>query len=329
MSTGKLILILALWLMYVVLFLRAMLQKRGPEHLRLRVWTQFFLSCLAFTFTGQDTEIWADAFFDHLPVSIYVKFFCMIQIAHLYHGMTYTIMPLSQARVNALRHLHRTAILVGLVSFLAFILFDYRPDLSFRYEVNAARDVVLALYIILSLLPTTLFLRRNERVETMRLKHGLSILFCITYLIITGTSLISLLVVRLNLMDIELLLPWFLPFTYVLYALFLLLLLPHRWIVVLLIPGRLWTYRRLRRLQRTVAHFAHIQIDDMSTRWRGSSLFELELLIYQVTISILDHIPLMENRSQEIAFYPALAQLAQADLTYPALVKALVAVRFD
>jgi hypothetical protein len=329
MSTGKLILVIALWLLYGVLFLRTMIQKRGPQHLRLLVWTQFFLSCLTFTFTGQDTEIWADAFFDYLPVSVYVKFFCMIQIAHLYHGMIYTIKPLSPARVQGLQHLHRAALVIGAVSFLWMVISGYRPDLSFRYEVNAARDVVVSLYIIVSLLPTTLFLRQHEQIATMRLKHSVSILFCWTYLLVTATSLISLIVVRFKLADIDLLLPWFLPLTYVLYALFLIALMPHRWIVVLLIPGRLRTYWRLCQLQRAIARFTYVQAPDVNHPWKSTSLFELELAIYQVTISILDHIPLLEKRAEAISFYPALAQLSQADLTYPALVKELVAVRFE
>jgi hypothetical protein len=76
-SAPKLISICVLWSIYIGLLVRMFIRHRGTSEFRGVVWRLFFLACVAFTFSGLDVEQVADAAFNGLPVSIYIKYFAL------------------------------------------------------------------------------------------------------------------------------------------------------------------------------------------------------------------------------------------------------------
>ena len=329
MSGLKLALVLLLWTIYVGRFLQAILQRRGDDQFRIVVWWMFFLACLAFTFTGREVEEATDQLFGGLPVSIYIKFFAMIQIAYLYYRLMHTVNPLPATTFQLLRWLNRISIGTGIVSFAMFLLLDMRSNPDTRYYVSAARDSIVAVYMLFGIIPINLYLFKQEAVPTMRVKHVLNTLLCITYLLITLSSLVSLVIVNFHLGNIEQLLPIFLPLTYLVFVFFLSALLPHRWIAVLLFPARLYTYLRLRRLQHDVQRLTKVRYHFEEMPVRLLSLGELEFAIYQTVIFILDHAALMHPSSEKHHLSRQLAEFLEQEMSYPALVKGMARLKYD
>lgn len=329
MSGLKLILVLFLWTIYVGRLLQAILQRRGDDQFRNVIWWMFFLACLAFTFTGRQVEEATDQLFGGLPVSIYIKYFAMIQIAYLYYRLIHTVNPLPSKTFQMLRWLNPISIGTGIVSFAVILLLDIRSNPDTRYYVSAARDSIVAVYMLFGIIPINLYLFKQETVPTMRIKHALNTLLCITYMLIALSSLVSLVVVIFRLGNMEPLLSIFLPLTYLVFVFFLSALVPHRWIAVLLFPARLYTYLRLRRLQRDVQQLTKVRYHFEEIPVRLLSLGELEFAIYQTVIFILDHAALMHPSSEEHHLSRRLAEFLEQEMGYPALVKGMIRLKYD
>lgn len=329
MSGLKLLLVIVLWVVYAGTLTRALIQRRSDNEFRIVVWGMFFLACLAFTFTGQEVEQATDQFFGGLPVSIYIKYFALTHGVHLYCSLLHRVKPLSERTFRALRWLNRTALAAGVGSFILLVLFDVRDHPDVRYYVSAARDVIVALYMLLTIIPRNFTLFKAETVPTMQIKHVLNTLLCVTHVLIAVTSLISLVVIMFDLADINRLLPIFLPLTYLVYLFFLSALMPHRWTAVLLFPARLYTYWRLLRLQQEVQRLTQVNFHFDSLSIRFSAPSELEFAIYKTVIFILDHAVLMQNNADENHLSNRLTRFLQTERTYPTLVKGLVKLSYD
>lgn len=329
MSIGKFALVILMWMLYATMLIRVFAKKKGNQQVRFWVWVMFFLACLAFTFTGPEIEHYTDRKFGGLPVSTFVKFFSLTQMAHLYYLITRAVTPAPSRLFQWLKWLSPLSLIGGVASFSLLVLLDIRNEPNIRYYVSAARDIVVALYMIVGIIPANLYMRRNEAVPTMRVKHLLNTLLCCTYVLVAVSSAFSLVIVIFEMGDIETFLPLFLPLTYACYFFFLTALVPHRWIAVLLIPVRLRTYFRLRRLQREVARLAQAQTNYDQVTLNILSLGELELAIYQAVIFILDHFTLISPKAGSRDLYEQLSTVVRSDLSYAALVEELAALYDD
>jgi hypothetical protein len=316
MSTPKLLLVMLLWAVYIVQFVRVFRQQRGNPQFRFTVWWMFFLACVAFTFTGKDVEEATDALFRGLPISLYIKYFAMTQGIRLYFDLLHSVHPLPTQTFHRLHWLHSVSLWGGILSFIIVALLDVGTHPEIRYYVNAARDVVVAVYLLMGLIPVNRYLIGQETVPTMRFKLALNLLFCITYVTVAMSSLISLVVVMFRLGDVERLLPLFLPLTYVVYALFLAALVPHRWIAVLLFPGRLYTYSRLQKLCHVLQLHTGTAVPFKPMPVRVLSLGALEIAIYQTMIVIFDLIAQMRDEGHHDPLVQQLIQFTAVDHDY-------------
>lgn len=328
-SAPKLIAIGLLWSIYIGLLARTLIRHRGTSEFRGAVWGMFFLACVAFTFSGVDVEQAADSAFNGLPVSIYIKYFTLTYGVYLHCSLLHKVKPFSAGMFRAMNWLNRTALAAGGISFALLVVFDLYDHPDLRYYVNAGRDLIVALYMLVILIPSNLSLFKAEAVPTMRVKFALNTLFCATYVLVALSSLISLVVVLFDLTDINLLLPIFLPLTYLVYGLFVLALLPHRWISFLLFPVRLYTYWRLQRVRREVQRLTQIRLDFDLFPAHLSSPAELEFAIYQTVIFILDHAELIPANADQNYLANRLAQFLQVERPYPMLVRGLVRLADD
>jgi hypothetical protein len=329
MSGVKLILVILLWTIYGLGLMRALIQQRGDAQSRLAIWAMFFCACLAFTFTGQEVEEQVDLFFGGLPVSIYIKYFALTQGIHMYCVLLHRVDPLSNRALQALRTLNRVGLVLGISSFILIMFLDIRYQPDTRYYVSAARDAIVAIYMFTAIIPRTIAMFHIETVPTMRIKHLIYTLFSLTYVLVAGSSLISLFVLLIDLYPVDRLLPVFLPLTYVTYGFFICALLPHRWIAILLYPARLYTYLRLRRVRRDVQALTPVKVplQPVSNQWL--SLGGLEFAIYQTVIAILDYAPLLDHSTDDKHLASRLNDLLRRELTYPMIVKGLTRLRYD
>jgi hypothetical protein len=305
-----------LWAVYIVQFVRVFRQQRGNPQFRFAVWWMFFLACVAFTFTGKDVEETTDALFGGMPISLYIKYFAMTQGIRLYFDLLHSVHPLPTQIFHRLRWLHPLSLWGGVVTFIMVALLDIRAHPEMRYYVNAARDMVVAVYLLMGLIPVNRYLIVQETVPTMRFKLALNLLFCITYVTVAVSSLVSLIVVMFSLGDVERLLPLFLPLTYIVYALFLAALVPHRWIAVLLFPARLYMYSRLQKLLHTLQLHTGMAAPFKPMPVRVLSLGALEIAIYQTMIAIFDLAAQMRDDVHHEPLIQKLVQFTAVDHDY-------------
>jgi hypothetical protein len=329
MNPGKLLLVMLLWALYAAMLIRALVKKQGDQQSRLLVWTMLFFVCVAFTFSGREIELYLDPSFGGFPVTLYIKFFSLTQLAHFYYLITQAVYPAPSQRIQWLQWLGPLTIMGGIVSFGLLVLLDVRNQSDIRYYVNAVRDIIIVLYMVVGIIPTNHYMWHKETVPTMRVKHVLNSLLCYTYLLLALSSLISVVVVAFELAEIEALLPLFLPLTYICYFFVLTAMVPHRWIAVFLIPARLQTYFRLRRLQQEVARLAEVHTDNGRGDLNLLAFDNLELAIYQSIIFILDHFTLIKPATDGNPLYNRLSAVLHSDLSYTALVEEMAALGDD
>ncbi len=74
----KHIVILITWAIFFVTFVRAVRKGKVFHSSEWRIWLQFFLSILAFSFWGEAAEASLDHHFGNLPVALYLKYVCLI-----------------------------------------------------------------------------------------------------------------------------------------------------------------------------------------------------------------------------------------------------------
>jgi hypothetical protein len=114
----------------------------------------------------------------------------------------------------------------------------------------------MLLFSVIMFVPAGLFLFKRERVLPMRFKNGVITVFFSLYSVYSvGSVLIGLLLpFDRTLGDrIAIILQ---PLNYVFLPMLMVMLVPHRWLLFAFYPARLYTYHRLRRLEKTVARMA-------------------------------------------------------------------------
>jgi hypothetical protein len=325
----NLALIVLLWGIYLLMLARALIQRRGSTEFRVTVWMMFFCVCLVLTLSGKSAEMALDHLVAGLPISVYLKYFALTQFAYLYFLLLHAYKPVAPVTFSLLRGLNRIALACGAISFILLVLLGVRQHPDVRYVVNAARDAVAAVFILIAILPRHLEMLRLETVPTMRIKHILYCMLCVAFGLATLTSLIALVSVVFDLGDVEQLLPIFQPLTYVTYLLFLFSLVPHRWTVVLLFPTRLHAYWRLRRLQRAVETLAQRRVHFDPVPVHRLSMSGLEFAIYHTVIAILDHAAHLPETAPRSKLTHDLMRFLQTKMDYPAIVSGLMRLRYD
>lgn len=321
-STLRLTLVTLLWLTFGLLSLRLTRLEPGQMRIRLRLWQLYLIGCLVFSVTGEAAEQQVDAVFGGIPVSLYIKYFGMVEMSARYYQIVGPAAPRPVSIQCLLRGLYPLALLAGITSLGVLLLSGTWANPQIRYFVAAARDVVIATYMLLAFLPLNRVFRQQEQVPTMRLKHIFGRLLILTYLAVTASSLISLMVVVFAWGEVSRLLPLFLPLTYLCAVWFGLMLLPHRWTAALLLPERWWTWRRLRRVERQLARLTNTPSDISELEHP----VEIELAIYRTIIAILDEATLLEAETVASPLTRQLTTLLQSPHPYATLVKEMAAL---
>ena len=176
MNPLKLTLIGVLWVTYGITLVRTMLKYHGTGKFQASIWFMYGLGCLAFTLTAQDTEEAVDTLWDGIPLSVYIKYFCLTHICYLYYFVTRTILSLTALQHRFLWSLYPISIVVTGATLVGLLATETYADPNVRYFVSAARDSVVAVYMGMAFIPVNRFMWRREGVATMRLKHTSTLL---------------------------------------------------------------------------------------------------------------------------------------------------------
>ena len=292
------------------------------------MWLLFFLSILALSFWGRAAEAALDQHFEGQPVALYLKYICLIGVCHLYLQMLQEVGSY-RSRSGFLNDLAPIAIGLGLLSFVLYVLFEPITLSELRLIIIGARDAVVLAFIGFGFLWSTLSMWRNEQVAAMRFKQTCILLFFGSFAITTLGSISAAVMTIFRIGDAAYAAQVFQPFVYPTVLFFMLMLFPHRWIALLIYPQRLYTFYRLKRVERLIMDqldtSAALQSRSLGAVWRQPE--RLEMAIYQTVIVILDCYPILNGAPAKGRLYARIEQCVTHSIDYSDLVLALAAIR--
>ncbi len=181
--------------------------------------------------------------------------------------------------------------------------------------------------IMVRFMPATLFILREEKVPPMKVKAAINLTFFVSYSFYNVGSIIfniEMLARNPNGLVNESLLR---PIAYVCFCLFIVMYVPHKWLLFLFYPRRFYTYYRLRRLDTSISQILYDTKAPIRVHVRPLLPGELELAIYRTTISILDRYPLIGSHTRGRDLYQRIRQLLAGEPPYADLVTGLMSIR--
>ncbi len=311
-----------LWLIFGWMLCRALIRRRFISRRSTYIWIQFFLALTTVSLMGAAVEQSFDQLFAGHSVTVLVKSAAMIGMFHLYY------LSLRDIDIEA-EHYHFLAYLGPLTlvgGILYFLLFNNETILSrtgFRHLTVGLRDAVMLIYLVSAFLPSSFRLARREQVGSMKVKHIASIIACVCYVGVAVVNIAVLILYVLKVPNAEAFGAPFVILVYIGLLNFVVILLPHRWLVPLQYPSRLYRWWQIRRLAQQIQTMAEFQRPSLVLSRRELLPDQLELTIYRLLIFILDHYPLIRIRDEGKTLYHEIQAIVQSSHSYSRLITTL------
>lgn len=315
----KTLFILCVWVLFLIIFLRALVDGKLSQKQPVRLWIIFFFCCLAFTFWGENAELVLDRFFNNQPVALLLKYICLISVAYLFHALLNEVKP--DHALIPIKWLSPIAIIVGLASFFLHNIYTPFPATDLRFLYIGGRDAIVMVYALASFIPGTISMQRDETVNIMRFKLNLIILLSLCFVVTAVGSIIAALLTLGKIGDPGIAALAVQPFVVLGIILFVLIMIPHRWLGGIIHLKRFYIYHRLHRLEKRMLSEIGLASNN---HLKLSALFypkELELAIYRSTISLLDFYPMLAYEKTSYALYSNLQKCVETIPVYDDLVQ--------
>ena len=139
---------------------------------------------------------------------------------------------------------------------------------------------------VLVFVPVNAAMFRQERVFSMRVKHLAVLVLGVTFALSTATSIVFLPSMIVHQQPYEG--DYAVPRAPIAVICLVIILVPHRWLTLLVLPRRLWCYRRLVVLERCIAQRVNLRHERLRVA-QAVQPHGIEMAIYITTINILDH----------------------------------------
>lgn len=287
----RVIFVTFIWGLFLLLFIRALIHQRVESRQARLIWMIYFISCVAFSFWGEESETVLDVFIGLEHVAVLIKYMALIVVAHLYYLALCDVKP--DHSLISMRYVVVISLSAGLLGFILANRSTLLTTEQFRYLFIAKRDVVVSLYMIASFIPAILLMIQAEAIKMMRLKFVFMLLLCFCFLITSIGSLIAFICAVSNWGNPAMPASMVQPFVVLGMVFFILTMVPYRWVLRLVYLRQFYMYYRLRNLEKRI--FRKINKDLVRTvEYKVTRIHKnLELQIYRTTISILDHYPLL------------------------------------
>ena len=117
------------------------------------------------------------------------------------------------------------------------------------------------------------------------------------------------------------------PAVYLALIAFMVTMIPYRWLAILLQARRFILFWKLRQLEQLVLRDVESRLRPPIFQNELAQPENLELLLYQLTISVLDHYPLLKNDPVYTHIYRQVEAINKEAYSYSELMKRLAAVR--
>ncbi|MEQ8677206.1 MAG: hypothetical protein RLP44_08635 [Aggregatilineales bacterium] len=323
---GIIILKIGLWLIYISAFFRARARGTFATQSARRIWLLFFLWNIAFTLWGDETEIALNQFFSGMPLALFIKSGCMLLTFYLYYLLLKPVRP-SRLLYGFLDLLCPIMMVIGAIWYVfygASLMGDYSNQ---RFLVIGIRDFVMTIYAIVIFIPYTLIMLSRERHAPMKVKQTAALTCFCCYLIVASAGMAAGITAQFGHADVEQIARTGDPAVYIGLIAFMVTMIPYRWLEILFQARRMMLYWKLRRLEQYVTRDVDARLRPPIFQDRVVKPENLELVLYQLMISILDHYHLIEKYPRYGDLYQQLEAIQQMNYSYPTLLRRLAMVK--
>lgn len=254
-------------------------------------WMIFVSMALVYTFRVPAVQPAIDAFFDGRPVTFLLSLLAVLAAVAAY-SLTLRWLVQRSPEVYPLRRLHirliHAAPLVAL-TLLVLMAAHLTGKVSFfraQYMMKWLQETYSLLQSAFVFVPINAAMFRQERIFPMRIKHLATLALCATFALSAAFSVLSIPPILVTGEDSRV--PYLIPRGQIAACCLGIILVPHRWLALLLLPRRLRCYARLAALERSLAQKVLLRRDPVIW-WRMVRPEYVEMAIYVTLINILDH----------------------------------------
>jgi len=254
-------------------------------------WTIFMSLGIVFTLRIQAVQPFIDAYFHDYPVTFLVSLLAVVAATAAY-SLSLKWLVQRSPDVYRLRWFHLRLIqaapgiaglLVGLMAaHIAGRVSSFRVEYMMKWLVEGYGLLQSALVFV----PVNRAMFRQEQVFPMRVKHLATLVLTATFAISAAFSVVFIPPIILTGQSNQW--PFLIPRGLIAAFCLVIILVPHRWLALLLLPPRLRRYARLIALERHIEKLVPIRREAFV--W--SQVFdpeEMEMAVYVTMINILDH----------------------------------------
>ncbi len=280
-----------LWAFILYGMVRGYRRARQVDRYVLITWTIFIALGMVFTLRIGAVQPFVDACFYDYPVTFLVSLLAVLAAIAAYSLSLLWLVQRSPG-LYRLRWFHLRLIraapgiaglLVGVMAaHIAGGVSAFRAEHLMKWVVEGYGLLQSALVFV----PVNAAMFRQERVFPMRVKHLATLMLCAAFALSAACSVVflpSMIITQEPYAG-----RYVVPRAPVAVVCLVLILVPHRWISLLLLPRRLRCYGRLAAVEHRLEKLVDIRRERLSLQ-QAFNPEQIEMAIYVTVINILDH----------------------------------------
>lgn len=279
------------WIVILLSIVRGYRKSRTVDRFALLTWSIFVAIGLVFTFKTPLVAHAIDDRFGDYPVAYWLKTLATLA-AVLFYSISLQEFTTHDAALLRRAGYHRAVIRLAWIVILALSLLlaaSVLHVLSYRQARFAMKWVLegyMLLHIVPIFIPVNRRVLRHEQVEPMRLKHIATLVLCVTYALSAVITLVSVppIIVTGQINPG----PGLVPRHMIGLVCLLIMLVPHRWLVLYRVPEQVMRYLKLAALERRLAEQVPFTCEPVHW-WQVLRPRYPEMATYVTVINILDH----------------------------------------
>jgi len=280
-----------LWAFILYGMVRGYRRARQVDRYVVITWTIFIALGVVFTLRIRAVQPFVDACFYGYPVTFLVSLLAVLAAIAAYSLSLLWLVQRSPG-LYRLRWFHLRLIraapgiaglLVGVMAaHLAGGVSAFRAEYLMKWVVEGYGLLQSALVFV----PVNAAMVRQERVFPMRVKHLATLVLAVTFALSAAFSVVFIPPIILTGQSNQG--PYVIPRGPIAAFCLVVILIPHRWLTLLLLPRRLRCYGRLAAVEHRLEKLVDIHRERLSLR-QAFNPEQIEMAIYVTTINILDH----------------------------------------
>lgn len=228
-----------------------------------------------------------------------------------------------------LRYFAPGMLLIGLITFIYYSIYQPVSYTQMRFLLVAARDMTMLILVLLVFIPYTLLMLKRETHPPMKVKQVAALTCFVCYAVVALSSISAgavTLVGGENAADVASVTN---PVVYVAFVAFMVLLMPYRMLSWMFYVERLIVFRRLKKLEKTIIQFASLEAPSQLAIKNLLNPDELEPAVYRTVIAILDHYYLLHEIPKLSHLHDQIQSLVDQNKEYPELVQELARIQIE